>query len=55
MFRMQANPELNLPFDKENQNRINELEKKLAAGNLSPEQQEWAKAELEQRKAAVDR
>ena len=43
-----------LAFDKENQNRINELEKKLAAGNLSPEQQEWAKAELEQRKAAVD-
>ena len=43
-----------LAFDKENQNRINEIEKKLAAGNLSPEQQEWAKAELEQRKAAVD-
>ena len=43
-----------LAFDKENKNRINELEKKLAAGNLSPEQQEWAKAELEQRKAAVD-
>lgn len=43
-----------LAFDKENQNRINELEKKLAAGNLSPQEQEWAKAELEQRKAAVD-
>lgn len=43
-----------LAFDEENQNRIKELEKKLAAGNLTPKQQEWAKAELEQRKAAVD-
>lgn len=43
-----------LAFDKENQNRINELEKKLAAGNLSSEQQKWAKDELEKRKAAVD-
>ena len=43
-----------LKFDEENQNRIAELEKKLAAGNLTEEQQEWAKAELEQRKAAVD-
>ena len=43
-----------LKFDKENETRIAELEKKLAAGNLSKEQQEWAKAELEQRKAAVD-
>ena len=30
------------------------MEKKLAAGNLTPQEQEWAKAELEQRKAAVD-
>ena len=43
-----------LAFDKENKDRIKELETKLAAGNLTPEQQEWAKAELEQRKAAVD-
>ena len=43
-----------LKFDEENQKRIAELEKKLAAGNLTEEQQEWAKAELEQRKAAVD-
>lgn len=43
-----------LAFDQENQTRINELEKKLAAGNLTPQEQEWAKAELEQRKAAVD-
>lgn len=43
-----------LAFDQENQARINELEKKLAAGNLTPQEQEWAKAELEQRKAAVD-
>ena len=43
-----------LAFDKENQARIDELEKKLAAGNLTPQEQEWAKAELEQRKAAVD-
>lgn len=41
-----------LKFDQENKNRINELEKKMAAGNLSPEQMEYAKAELEQRKAA---
>lgn len=44
-----------LAFDKENQNRIDELEKKMAAGNLSPQQMEYAKAELEQRKAAVDK
>ncbi len=43
-----------LAFDQENQARINELETKLAAGNLSAQEQEWAKAELEQRKAAVD-
>lgn len=43
-----------LKFDEENKNRINELETKLAAGNLSAQETEWAKAELEQRKAAVD-
>lgn len=44
-----------LQFDKENQTRIAELEKKMAAGNLSPQQMEYAKAELDQRKAAVDK
>ncbi len=43
-----------LAFDQENQARIKELETKLAAGNLTPQEQEWAKKELEQRKAAVD-
>lgn len=44
-----------LQFDQENKNRMGELEKKMAAGNLSPQQMEYAKAELEQRKAAVDK
>lgn len=44
-----------LKFDKENQTRIGELEKKMAAGNLTPQQMEYAKAELEQRRAAVDK
>lgn len=44
-----------LKFDQENKDRIAALEKKMAAGNLTPQQMEYAKAELEQRLAAVDK